>query len=83
VFVHLPCLQGVSPGPLGEVILPGANGQYDPKEGLILLESQSEGLRCTTEPVRSRSQQGEHCLSDCKSLCSNSGLPQEAEGESD
>jgi hypothetical protein len=49
VFVHLPCLQGVSPGPLGEVILPGANGQYDPKEGLILLESQSEGLRCTTE----------------------------------
>jgi hypothetical protein len=36
-------------GPLGELIPPGTNGQFDLEEGLILLVSQGEGLRCTTE----------------------------------
>jgi hypothetical protein len=40
----------VSPGPPGEVILPGANGQFDPEQGLVLLVSQDEGLECTIEP---------------------------------
>jgi hypothetical protein len=31
-------------------LLPGTNGQFDPQEGLILLVSQVEGLRCTMEP---------------------------------
>jgi hypothetical protein len=33
-----------------EVILPDANGQFDPEEGLVLLVSQGKGFRCTTEP---------------------------------
>jgi hypothetical protein len=44
------CCWGAYPELLGEVILPSANRQFDPEKGLILPESQSEDLRCTTEP---------------------------------
>jgi hypothetical protein len=50
VVFYLPCHWGASPGPLGEVILPGANGWFDLEERLVLLESWDEGLRLTTEP---------------------------------
>jgi hypothetical protein len=44
VFFHLPCHRGALPWP------PHANRQFDLEERLTLLESQSEGLRCTMEP---------------------------------
>jgi hypothetical protein len=50
LIFHLPCCWGASPKPLGEMIPPGANGQFDLGEGLILLESGGEGLGCTMEP---------------------------------
>jgi hypothetical protein len=50
LFFSPPLLPGAFPGPLGEVILPGANGQLDPEEGLVLLVSLGEGLKCTMEP---------------------------------
>jgi hypothetical protein len=68
-----------------EKIPPGASGQLDLEEGLVLLVSQGEGLRCTTEPdemqesVRGR----ETACQIGKNSGSNSGLPQEAEGETD
>jgi hypothetical protein len=64
VVLHLPCRRGASPRPLGEVILPEANGWFDPEEGLVLTASQGEGLGCTTDLVWRRSQQRECCLSD-------------------
>jgi hypothetical protein len=40
----------VSPGPLGEVIPPGAKGQLDPEEVFVLPVRLGECLRGTTEP---------------------------------
>jgi hypothetical protein len=53
----------MSPGQSGEVILPGANRQLDPEEGLILLASRGEDLRCTMEPSEMQElvRGGEHC----------------------
>jgi hypothetical protein len=66
VICHLPCCQGASPRLQGEVIPPGANRQFDLEEGLILLVSLGEGLRCTTEPSEAQEpvRGGEHHLSD-------------------
>jgi hypothetical protein len=50
VICYLPCQWGASPRPLEEVSSPGANGQFNPEEGLVLLASQGEDLRCTMEP---------------------------------
>jgi hypothetical protein len=50
VVFHFPCCWGASPGPLGEVIPPGTNGQFDLEEGL---GSQPVGVRASdthTEP---------------------------------
>jgi hypothetical protein len=56
VVFHLLCHQGVSLGPPEEVILPGPNGQFDLEEGLVFPMSQGEGLGCTMELKRHRSQ---------------------------
>jgi hypothetical protein len=70
---------------LQEKILPGANGQLDPEEGLVLSASQGEGLRRTMEPGEAQEpvRGGSTVCQTGKNLGSNSGLPQEAEGETD
>jgi hypothetical protein len=45
-----PFCQGVFHGPLGEVILPGANGHPNPEEGFILPASLGEGPSSKTLP---------------------------------
>jgi hypothetical protein len=52
VICQLPYHWGASPGPPGEVISPGANGYFDPEEGLIFLASQGEGLESQWNLVR-------------------------------
>jgi hypothetical protein len=66
VICHLPCHWGASRGLPGEVIPPGANGQFDLEEGVILLATPGKGLPCTTEPseVQEPERGGAHRLSD-------------------
>jgi hypothetical protein len=63
-----------------EEIPPSANGQVDPKGEFVLLASQGKGLGCTKGPTEN---QLRSTLCTGKNPGSNSGLPQEAEGEID
>jgi hypothetical protein len=84
VVFHVPCHRDAPPGPLGEVIPPGTNGQFDPEKGLVLLASWVEGLVCTTEPHKVQEPaRGAPPIKTGKNSGSNSGLPLEAEEESD
>jgi hypothetical protein len=51
--------------------------------GFIHPVSKGEGLRCTKEPTEVQELTKEHCSLFWKNPVSNSGLPQEAEVETD
>jgi hypothetical protein len=74
----------VYPPDLWEEIPPGANRQLDPEEGIHLPgELEGRALDAQWNPLRHRNQLRRTALPTGKNPCSNSDLPQEAEGETD
>jgi hypothetical protein len=84
VICHLPCPQGAFPGLLGEDTA-RRNTQFNPQQIFILPASQGYSLGYTTEAgeVQEQTRGGRTTCSTGKNPGSNSGLPQEAEGEID
>jgi hypothetical protein len=71
--------------PRQEELPPGANRQLDPEEDSSTQEVGVRASDAQQNPVRHRNQQGEGSIvhQTGKNPGSNSGLPQEAEGELD
>jgi hypothetical protein len=80
-----PLSLGCIPVDCWEDVPTGANGHFDLEEGFILPVSWGEALGCTTDLVRHRNQEGEGrtTYQTGNNQCSNSVLPQKAEGETD
>jgi hypothetical protein len=74
---------GVHPPDRREKIPPGANGHLDPKGDSSSQEVGVRALDAQWNPLRHRNQLGSTTHQIGKNLGSNSGLPQEAAGETD